>query len=234
MPSLDLSIIIPIFNESSTLPALISRIYIVLNDLPYNYEVIFIDDKSNDRTVSYLDNLTQKYPQVKFILLQKHIGQQAALLTGLKEATGNIIITLDGDLQYLPEEIPHFINEFNKGYDLVLGYRDKRNDPLWRIFCSVILNTLIRKSTRVNIYDWFCPYNALKKTLCDKIVAQYKKKTYLAKLLAIRLSNRYTQISISHYPRKSGSSRYNFFNLFILGFKIFCNTLKVRYNNGKD
>ena len=154
---MDLSVVIPVYNEADNLAVLCQQIKDVLGSFEGNYEVLVVDDGSTDGTFALLERLHGEDPSLRIIRLSRNFGQTAALAAGLAHARGEIIVTLDGDLQNDPADIPRLIAKLKEGYDLVNGWHLNRKDPfLTRRLPSIIANWLISLTTKVKLYDYGC------------------------------------------------------------------------------
>ena len=150
------SVVIPLYNEEKSLEELYKRITLSLQSLSDSFEIIFVDDGSTDNSFAVLRNLHKKDNHVKAIRFRKNFGKSAALSVGFKEARGETIITIDADLQDLPEEIPTLIKEMDEGYDLVSGWKFKRKDPFLKKIASRLFNFVTSFYTGVKIHDFNC------------------------------------------------------------------------------
>lgn len=202
-----LSIIIPVYNEAENVKTLYAKI--MENIKGYDYEIIFIDDGSKDYTFNELKYLNSKDKNVKVIQFEKNFGKAAALSTGFKEATGDIIFTMDGDLQDDPKEIPKFIAKLNEGYDLVSGWKFRRKDPLSKTIPSKFFNWLTAKTTGVKIHDSNCGFKAYKKEVAKSINIYGELHRYIP-ALAHWKGFKVGEVKVEHHPRLYGRSKYGF------------------------
>ena len=165
-----ISIIIPVFNEAESIGYLIDEVKSVMEENKFNFELIVVNDGSRDNTQAALDELALKTKELLVISLRKNYGQTAAMAAGFDNSKGDIVITLDGDLQNDPDDIPKLISEINKGYDLICGWRFERKDKLInRKIPSKIANKLIAKVTGLKLHDYGCSLKAFKKEILDDI-----------------------------------------------------------------
>ena len=156
-----ISIVVPLYNEENNITILYVRLTQVLMALEESYEIIFVDDGSKDRTPPALDEIYESDSRVRVITFRRNFGQTAALKAGFDAARGDIVISMDGDLQNNPEEIPRFLEKLDEGYDIVSGWRAKRQDPfLLRRLPSMLANWLISKVTNVQLHDYGCSLKA--------------------------------------------------------------------------
>ena len=165
-----ISIIIPVFNESESIGFLLDEVISVMESHKLNFELIVVDDGSKDNTLQVLKKLSFKIKELSVISLRKNYGQTAAMSAGFDNSQGDIVITLDGDLQNDPNDIPKLISEINNGYDLICGWRFDRKDKLInRRIPSKIANKLIAKVTGLKLHDYGCSLKAFKKEIIDDI-----------------------------------------------------------------
>ena len=203
-----ISIVIPIYNESESINLLVKEIINVMNSNSLYFELILINDGSNDSTRQILNNLSSKIKELKVISLRKNYGQTAALAAGFDYSNGNIIITLDGDLQNDPNDIPKLIEYIQKGYDLVCGWRFKRKDKLIdRRIPSKIANKLIGSVTGINLHDYGCSLKAFKKEIINDIKLYGELHRFIPVLANIE-GAKIKEVKVNHRSRKYGSSKY--------------------------
>jgi glycosyltransferase involved in cell wall biosynthesis len=163
---MDLSLVIPIYNEAENIPLLVDAITNSLKDTKLTYEIICIDDGSQDKSTDVLKEIVQKNLYIKAVILRRNYGQTPAMAAGFETATGKVIITLDGDLQNDPADIPLLLSKLEEGYDLVSGWRKNRqDDALTRLLPSKIANIIIGKITGVKLHDYGCSLKAYRKEL---------------------------------------------------------------------
>jgi glycosyltransferase involved in cell wall biosynthesis len=218
-----ISIIIPVFNEEENIRELYRRLENTLARVEKNYEIVFIDDCSQDRSFELLKEVYQKNKNINIIRLAKNFGQPAAILAGLQHARGSIIIIMDADLQFNPEDILKLIRKIEEGYDAVVAYRKFRCDALFtRRVPSFFMNKIISMKTGIKLKDWGCPFAAIKKEIADQIVS-YGKNARFIKPLGASFANNFTEIEIEHHKRKRGKSKYSSFGLLINAIDFFVN-----------
>ena len=205
--SVTVSVVIPIFNEKDTLETLINNISNSLID-KYSYEIICIDDGSEDGSTDILRQLAKKRKDLKAIILRRNYGQTPAIAAGFKNAEGNIIISLDGDLQNDPADIPRLINKLNEGYDLVSGWRNNRQDNTFtRLLPSKIANIIIAKLTGVSLHDYGCSLKAYRSELVADMNLYGELHRFIPALAYIE-GARITELAVNHNPRRFGVSKY--------------------------
>jgi len=203
-----ISIIIPVFNESESIGYLLEEIKSVMESNKINFELIVVNDGSKDNTLSVLGELTLKIKELLVISLRKNYGQTAAMSAGFDNSSGDILITLDGDLQNDPNDIPKLISQINEGYDLICGWRFKRKDKLInRRIPSLIANKLIAKVTGLKLHDYGCSLKAFKKEIIDDVKLYGELHRFLPVLANIE-GARIKEVKVNHRSRKYGSSKY--------------------------
>lgn len=206
---MDLSVIIPIKDEKDNLGPLHDRLRRALDSLPLAYEIVFVDDGSSDGSFGVLEELAGCDPRVKVVRLRRNFGQTAALRAGIDWSAGEVLVTMDGDLQNDPADIPALLQQLERGYDAVLGLRAKRQDSfLIRKLPSLIANWLIRKVTGVQIKDLGCTLRAMRRDLAEALPL-YGEMHRFVPVLAQQYGARLTQIPVRHYPRTAGKTKYN-------------------------
>ena len=203
-----ISIIIPVFNESESIGYLLDEVLNVMQNNKLNCELIVVNDGSNDNTSTVLDELTIKIKELSVISLRKNYGQTAAMAAGFDNSKGEIVITLDGDLQNDPNDIPKLISHINEGYDLICGWRYERKDKLInRRIPSKIANKLIANVTGLKLHDYGCSLKAFKKEIVDDIKLYGELHRFLPVLANIE-GAKIKEIKVNHRSRKYGSSKY--------------------------
>jgi dolichol-phosphate mannosyltransferase len=207
-PNQLISIIIPVFNESESIGYLLDEVLNVMQNNKLNCELIVVNDGSNDNTSTVLDELTVKIKELSVISLRKNYGQTAAMSAGFDNSKGEIVITLDGDLQNDPNDIPKLISHINEGYDLICGWRYERKDKLInRRIPSKIANKLIANVTGLKLHDYGCSLKAFKKEILDDIKLYGELHRFLPVLANIE-GAKIKEIKVNHRSRKYGSSKY--------------------------
>ena len=211
---MELSVIIPVFNEEKNVPILIDKLSNLMALVGKEWEVIFVDDGSTDETFLKLKRLKEKIPQIKIIHFGINAGKAAAYSAGFKLASGIVIITMDGDLQDDPAEIPSFLSAVEKGADLVVGWKYKGKGPSGKTIPSKIFNSVVSIFTGLKINDSNCPFRAMKKEVA-KSINIYGDLYRFIPYLAFQKGYKVTEIKVENYPRQFGSSKYGisrFFN----------------------
>lgn len=207
-PLPDVSVVVPIYNEVESLPHLIEAIASTLNPTGLNYELICVDDGSKDGSAELLKELALTRPPLRAVILRRNYGQTAAMAAGFKHARGRTIVTLDGDLQNDPADIPMLIAKLDEGYDLVTGWRKNRQDAaLTRLLPSKIANWLIRQITGVHVQDYGCSLKAYRAELIADMNLYGELHRFLPALAFIE-GARITELPVRHHARRHGSSKY--------------------------
>jgi len=203
-----ISIIVPVFNESESIGLLLDEVINVMSTHKFNFELIVVNDGSKDNTHQVLKQLTLKIKELSVISLRKNYGQTAAMSAGFDNSKGDIVITLDGDLQNDPNDIPLLIAEINDGFDLVCGWRFDRKDKLInRKIPSKIANKLIAQVTGLKLHDYGCSLKAFKKEIIEDIKLYGELHRFLPVLANIE-GARIKEIKVNHRSRQYGSSKY--------------------------
>lgn len=202
--SIALSIIVPAYNEEANIDALLARIAEVIPQLPSPQEVIIVDDGSRDATVARLLAARLKYPWLKIIELRRNFGQHAATYAGFDKAAGEIVVTLDGDLQNNPADIPKLLEKMKDGYDVVCGWRTERKDPfLSRKLPSLITNYIIRSDAPTPIHDYGCFLRAYTNAAA-KDISYFSTSRGWFPVLFSKLGFRVGEVAVSHHERPGG------------------------------
>ena len=207
-PNQLISIIIPVFNESESIGYLLDEVLNVMYSNKLNFEIVVVNDGSQDTTSNVLDELTIKIKELSVISLRTNYGQTAAMAAGFDNSNGEVVITLDGDLQNDPNDIPKLISHINEGYDLICGWRYDRKDKLInRRIPSKIANKLIANVTGLKLHDYGCSLKAFKKEILDDIKLYGELHRFLPVLAKIE-GAKIKEIKVNHRSRKYGSSKY--------------------------
>ncbi len=204
----ELSIVIPIYNEEENLPILYEKLKKVLDELGKSYEIIFVNDGSTDRSWEIIRDLAEKDPHVVGVNFRRNFGQTAAMSAGFDIAKGEVIITMDGDLQNDPEDIPKLLDKMQEGYDIVSGWRkDRKDDFLSRTLPSRIANWLISKVTGVHLHDYGCSLKAYRAEVA-KSLDYYGEMHRFLPALSKAVGAKVTELPVKHHPRIYGKSKY--------------------------
>ena len=205
---IDLSIVIPIYNEEESVDLLYDNLNKVLPGLKLKYEVILIDDGSTDGSYDKLKKIHKKNKDYKAIRFRRNFGQTPAMSAGFHYSSGEVIITLDADLQNDPKDIPAILKKMDEGYDIVSGWRkDRKDKAVSRRFPSIVANKLISKLTGVYLHDYGCTLKAYSKEVIDNIELYGEMHRYIP-AIASRMGIKVAEIPVTHHGRKYGKSKY--------------------------
>jgi undecaprenyl-phosphate 4-deoxy-4-formamido-L-arabinose transferase len=214
-----LSVVIPVFNEADNLPALHARLAAVLRDLGRSCEVIFVDDGSTDGSLDRLRQLHAQDRTVRVIQLNRNYGQHAAVFAGLDHARGQVVVTLDADLQNPPEEIPRLLAKLEEGHDVVGGWREHRQDPLIRRLLSRGMNRVTSAVVGVRMHDYGCMLRAYRREVVDLLRGCREISSFIP-ALANCFAASVAELPVAHERRRAGRSRYRLFGLLRLTFDL--------------
>ncbi len=203
-----LSVVIPVYNEEDNIAPLLVSLERALSNLNKPFEVIVVDDGSHDQTLAKLKALKPRYPWLKIIALRRNFGQSAAFTAGIDHARGEIIVTMDGDLQNDPADIPKLLSKIEEGYDVVSGWRKDRRDPLIsRKIPSFLANFLISRLTKVRLHDYGCSLKAYRAEVIKGITIYGELHRFIPVLVSLG-GARVTEVEVRHHPRRFGRSKY--------------------------
>ncbi len=206
--AIDLSVVVPIYNEYDSLPVLLAAISEVLETMTRSCELLCVDDGSTDGSSDRLRQLVTSYPQLRAVILRRNYGQTAAMAAGFDHARGAVIITMDGDLQNDPTDIPRLLAKLDEGYDLVSGWRkDRQDNTLTRLVPSKIANWLIARVTGVQLHDYGCSLKAYRAEVIHDMNLYGELHRFLPALAFIE-GARITEIPVQHHARQFGRSKY--------------------------
>ena len=220
----EISAVIPVFNEEENLPVLIPKVMEVFNQLSKVYEVICVDDGSSDNSRKILREMAIQYPTLRVLGLKENRGLSTALLAGMREARGDILITLDSDLQNDPADIPRLLQCLDQ-YDMATGWRQKRDDPWLKRIASKIGNGVRNRLSGEAIHDSACTLRVFKRECIQDIPVFNGMHRFLSTLVK-REGFRIVEVPVSHHPRRFGKSKYNIRNRMI---RSFVDLLAVRW-----
>jgi len=208
-PQIDISVVVPVYNEEENVPLLHQAIRNVLDKLKRPYEILFVDDGSSDGTFESLLQVHRGHPKTRIIKLRRNFGQSAAMAAGFRAAHGDVIISMDGDLQNDPGDIPRLVEKLSQGYDVVSGWRKDRKDKfLVRKVPSKIANWLICSVTGVKLHDTGCSLRAYRARVIKRIRLYGELHRFIPALTRLE-GARITEMVVRHHARKYGSSKYN-------------------------
>ncbi len=220
MNTLQLSVIIPVYNEEEGLEALFGRLYPALDKLGTAYEILFINDGSRDRSAAILREQFQKRPDVtRVILFKGNFGQHMAIMAGFEHALGQRMVTLDADLQNPPEDIGNLLAKMDEGHDYVGSIRRQRNDSWWRHVASRAMNSLRERITRIKITDQGCMLRAYDRGVIDAINSCKEVNTFIP-ALAYSFARNPAEVVVGHEERAAGESKYSLYSLIRLNFDL--------------
>ena len=207
---IEISVVVPVFNEEENLPILFSRLVEVLNGLHQPFEMIFVDDGSSDGSRKVLKEMINQYPPLRLIGFKENRGLSTALLAGMREARGKKIVTLDSDLQNDPADIPKLLREMDH-YDMATGWRQKREDPWLKKISSKIANAVRNRLSGERIHDSACTLRAFRRECLQDIWVFNGMHRFLSTLVKME-GYRIVEVPVSHHPRRFGKSKYNIRN----------------------
>ncbi|MFJ4292555.1 glycosyltransferase [Cupriavidus sp. NPDC089707] len=220
MSPVEVSVVIPVYNEEDGLQALFDRLYPALDGLGESYEIIFINDGSTDRSAALLAAQFHKRPEVtRVVLFNGNFGQHMAILAGFEHTRGKIVITLDADLQNPPEEIPRLVEAMRAGHDYVGTIRRQRNDTAFRRYASRAMNRLRERITKIRMTDQGCMLRAYDRNVIDTINACREVNTFIP-ALAYTFASNPVEIEVGHEQRHAGESKYSLYQLIRLNFDL--------------
>lgn len=216
-----ISIVIPVHNEEEVLYTLYDRVTAVMDQLNKSYEIVFTNDGSKDNSEAILNELHNRRPQqIRIIHFNGNYGQHMAIMAGFERVRGDIVITMDADLQNLPEDIPSFIAKMEEGHDVVGGFRQKRKDSFWRVFVSKFHNMVRARITpRITMKDEGCMLRAYRRQIVDLMVSSGEASTFIP-ALALTYSANPAEVPVRHQQRHAGTSSYNFYKLIRYNFDL--------------
>jgi len=216
----EVSVVIPVYNEQESLPALFARLYPAMDAMGRSYECVFVDDGSADRSAALLREQFERRPnQTRVVLLQSNFGQHAAILAGFNASRGERIVTLDADLQNPPEEVGNLLKKMDEGYDYVGTIRRKRHDVAWRKLASRLMNRLRERITKVKMTDQGCMLRAYARHVVDAINSTSEINTFIP-ALAYLYALKPVEVEVEHNERQAGKSKYSLYKLIRLNFDL--------------
>jgi glycosyltransferase involved in cell wall biosynthesis len=228
--TLYLSIVVPLYNEEESVEKLHASIINVTKQFDFPYEIIFVDDGSTDNTWQIIEQLKKETPQLKAIKFRRNYGQTSAMVAGFDHARGEIIVTMDGDLQNDPSDIPLLLEKMEQGHDIVSGWRKNRKDNFSRVLPSKIANGIISLTTGVRLHDYGCSLKAYR-SQCIQPLNAYGEMHRFFPALASMTGARITEVSVNHNARKYGVSKYGFERILKVFSDIFAMNLIIRFSS---
>ena len=204
----ELSVVVPLYNEAESLQPLVEQLLAALRPLGRSFELVLVDDGSSDGTAAQLRELAARTPELVAVLLRRNYGQTPAMSAGFDASRGQVIVTLDGDLQNDPADIPLLLEQLEQGYDLVSGWRHQRQDPaMSRKLPSRVANRLIARVTGVRLHDYGCSLKAYRRELVGDMNLYGELHRFLPALAFIE-GARISEVKVNHHPRRFGASKY--------------------------
>ena len=214
-----LSIVIPVFNEQENLRALQAALTPVLSNMGKSHEIIYVDDGSTDKSLEILRDLQSQDPAIVIIEFSRNFGQHSAIFAGFDQSRGEIVVTLDADLQNPPEAIPLLVKTIESGYDVVGGWREDRQDSVFRKLASKIVNKIISWSTGVKLRDYGCMLRAYRRDIVQQICKCSEISSFIP-ALANTFARSIAEIQVPHRDRAQGRSKYSLTRLIRLNFDL--------------
>ena len=215
----DLSLVIPVYNEKENLPALIDRCLDACRTTGHAFEIILVDDGSRDGSRELILQAADQHAQVVGVILNRNYGQHAAVFAGLEQSKGEIVVTLDADLQNPPEEIPNLVREMDRGVDVVGTVRENRQDSLFRRLASRLVNRMVQQATGVMMHDYGCMLRAYRRSIVNAMLQCSERSTFVP-ILANSFAGSTAEIPVRHDRRDNGRSKYSIFKLISLQFDL--------------
>lgn len=206
-PEIDLSLVIPLYNEAESLPELYERLASMLAGMDRRAEIVFVNDGSTDSSSAILEGLIDRDPRVRVIEFRRNYGKSAALAVGFQKARGDVVVTLDADLQDDPHEVPRLLEKLAEGYDLVSGWKKERHDPLLKRIASRVFNLVTGLLTGVRLHDINCGLKAYRREVTDSLLIYGQLHRFLP-VLAQWEGFRIAELPVRHHPRKYGRTKF--------------------------
>jgi len=225
-----LSVVVPLYNEEESVDRLVASIHAAVSRIECDYEIILVDDGSTDRTWMCIERLKETTPHLKGIKFRKNFGQTAAMVAGFEHSAGQVIITMDGDLQNDPADIALLLRKMAEGYDIVSGWRKHRKDHWSRVLPSKVANWLISATTGVRLHDYGCSLKAYRAD-CIKAVKAYGEMHRFFPVLVSMTGARVAEIPVNHHARQFGHSKYGLNRIFKVFSDIFSIILIVKFSS---
>lgn len=207
MVSRRISVVVPVYNEAESLPELCEAILEHAGRVSEDLEVLFVDDGSSDGSGRVVEELCRRDPRVGLIAFGVNAGKSAALDAGFRRVSGDVVVTLDGDLQDDPKEIPRLVAKLDEGYDLVSGWKVKRRDPWHKTAPSRLFNAVVRTVFRVPLHDFNCGFKAYRRSVVDRLHIYGELHRFIP-VLAAGMGARIAELPVEHHPRRYGRSKY--------------------------
>lgn len=216
LEDIEISIVVPVYNELENLPELCRRLVAVCEGLATTWELVLVDDGSSDGSRSFIVNAAKGNTHIKYIFFPYNRGQHEAVKAGFSDCSGRYAITLDADLQNPPEEVPKLVRELKQGYDVVGTIRELRQDSLWRKITSKIVNKVVHQLCGgLTMHDYGCMLRGYSREVIERIVA-YPGQCHFVPVMAMFFANTSTEIYVKHGAREAGTSKYSPWGLVVL------------------
>lgn len=225
-----LSIVVPLYNEEESICRLTDKIVQACSSFDFAWEIVLVDDGSTDMTWQLIEQLKSSVDNLHAVKFRKNYGQTSAMVAGFEHARGEIIVTMDGDLQNDPADISGLLKKINEGYDIVSGWRRNRKDSYSRVLPSRIANRIISSTTGVHLHDYGCSLKAYRAE-CIRPLKAYGEMHRFLPALASMTGARITEIPVRHHPRRFGVSKYGFNRILKVFSDIFAMNLIVRFSS---
>ena len=207
--TIDLSIVIPVFNEEESLEPLCAKLHSVLEGMDISAEIIFVDDGSTDDSFAVMENLGRQYDRIRALRFRRNYRKAVALAAGFEDARGAIVVSMDADLQDDPEELPNLLAALDKGYDLVSGWKKERRDPLSKTLPSKLFNAVTSLVTGIRLHDFNCGLKAYRRQVTEDALPYLYGELYrYLPAIAHWAGYRVGEIPVKHHPRRFGRSKF--------------------------
>ena len=219
MKPVHLSLVIPVYNEEVNLRELVERCTKTCEGLGKTYEIVLVDDGSRDGSVELIKEASVEHEQIVGVILNRNYGQHSAVMAGLAQARGEVVVTLDADLQNPPEEIPKLLAEIDKGADVVGSVRQLRKDSLFRKLSSALVNKAVQMATGVLMHDYGCMLRAYRRTVVDAMLQCHERSTFIP-VLGNMFAHKTAEVKVEHARRENDQSKYSLLKLINLQFDL--------------
>lgn len=214
-----LSLVIPVYNEEINLIELIDRCRKTCSEIGQPYEIVLVDDGSRDKSADMIRTASQQYPEIVGVLFNRNYGQHSAVMAGLAQSRGEVVVTLDADLQNPPEEIPKLLVEIDKGADVVGSVRQMRQDSLFRKFSSRLVNKAVQLATGVLMHDYGCMLRAYRRPVVEAMLQCHERSTFIP-ILGNMFAHKTAEVPVKHARRENDVSKYSLLKLINLQFDL--------------
>lgn len=212
-PFQKVSVLVPLYNEEESLSKLTKQIGDTFEKITPDYEIFFIDDGSNDKSLKVIKDLARTNNKIRYISFRKNYGKSAALNVGFKNVSGDVVITMDADLQDDPAEIPNLLAELQKGFDLVSGWKKQRHDPFIKKYSSRFFNYVTKVMSGIKIHDFNCGLKAYRKSVVKNVSVQGELHRYIP-VLADWKGYKISEVAVKHHPRRYGKTKFGISRFF--------------------